>query len=527
MRPHVHNSAEEGAEQDRTRSDAGENGTAPVLRMEGIRKTYPGVVANDNVDLDVYPGEIHGLLGENGAGKTTLMKILYGLAQPDAGSIEIKGRPTAVRSPKDAVEAGIGMVHQHFMLVPDMTVAENVALGFRTERYPLTDLGRISADVTELSRIHGLDVDPNAVVEDLSVGTRQRVEILKLLHRSAEILILDEPTSVLTPQEWDDLAEVLRSLVAEGRAAVFITHKLDEVMEVADRCTVLRDGAVVGTVNVKDTDKASLARMMVGRPVVFRAERVEVEPGDPVLEVRDLSLTDSGGKAVLDRITFEVRAGEILGVAGVDGNGQTQLVDVLTGMIRPTTGRILIAGEEVDHLTPAGFRRLSGGVITEDRHHTGLALDLSLRDNLIMRDYRDRPLSSRGLLDLGSIRDHCLNLIRRFDVRTPGQTIRMRQLSGGNQQKSILARELHAAPNLLVASQPTRGLDVGAMEFVYSTLLERKRAGSALLLISTELDEILSLSDRIAVIANGRFLRILAADDADAETLGLLMGGAV
>ena len=493
--------------------------------MRGIRKTYPGVIANDNVDLDVYPGEIHGLLGENGAGKTTLMKILYGLSQPDAGSIEIKGRPLVVRSPRDAVDAGVGMVHQHFMLVPDMTVAENVALGFRTERYPLTDLARISADVTELSRVHGLEVDPGAVIEDLSVGTRQRVEILKLLHRSAEILILDEPTSVLTPQEWEDLAAVLRSLVAEGRAAVFITHKLDEVMAVADRCTVLRDGAVVGTVDVEDTDKASLARMMVGRPVVFRATREEVEPGEPVLEVEDLSLTDSTGKVVLERITFEVRAGEVLGVAGVDGNGQTQLVDVLTGMRQPTTGRILIGGEEIDRLTPGGFRRRSGGVITEDRHKKGLALDLSLRDNLIMRDYRDRPLSSRGILDLASIRKHCVNLIRRFDVRTPNQTIRMRQLSGGNQQKSILARELFAAPNLLIASQPTRGLDVGAMEFVYASLLERKREGAALLFISTELDEILSLSDRIAVIANGRFLRILDAHDADAETLGLLMGG--
>ena len=493
--------------------------------MRGIRKVYPGVIANDDIDLEVHPGEIHGLLGENGAGKTTLMKILYGLAQPDAGSIEIKGRPMVLRSPRDAVEAGIGMVHQHFMLVPDMTVAENVALGFRTERYPLNDLARISADVKELSQVHGLEVDPGAVVEDLSVGTRQRVEILKLLHRSAEILILDEPTSVLTPQEWNDLAVVLRSLVDEGRAAVFITHKLDEVMAVADRCTVLRDGSVVGTVDVRDTDKASLARMMVGRPVVFRATRDEVEPGEPVLEVRDLSLTGAGGKALLERITFEVRAGEVLGVAGVDGNGQAELVGVLTGMIRPTGGRIRIGGKEVDRLTPGEFRRLSGGVITEDRHKTGLALDLSLRDNLVMRDYRDPPFSSRGILDLGAIRDHCLELIRRFDVRVPGQTIRMRQMSGGNQQKSILARELFAAPDLLVASQPTRGLDVGAMEFVYSSLLERRRDGAALLLISTELDEILSLSDRIAVMAGGRFLRILAARDADAETLGLLMGG--
>ena len=493
--------------------------------MRGIRKTYPGVVANDDVDLEVFPGEIHGLLGENGAGKTTLMKILYGLAQPDAGTIEIKGRPILLRSPRDAVAAGIGMVHQHFMLVPDMTVAENVALGFRTERYPIADLAAISADVAELSRLHGLEVDPSAVIEDLSVGARQRVEILKLLHRSAEILILDEPTSVLTPQEWEDLAEVLRSLVAEGRAAVFITHKLDEVMAVADRCTVLRDGAVVGTVDIEDTDKASLARMMVGRPVVFRAAREEMEPGEPVLEVRDLSLSDGSGKKVLEGITFEVRAGEILGVAGVDGNGQTQLVDVLTGMSTPTTGRILIGGQEAGRMTPAEFRRRSGGVITEDRHRTGLALDLTLRDNLIMRDYRVRPLSSRGRLDLASIRKHCRNLIRAFDVRTPSQRIRMRQLSGGNQQKAILARELHAAPDLLVASQPTRGLDVGAMEFVYKTLLDRRRAGSALLLISTELDEILSLSDRIAVMAGGRFLRILSADDADAETLGLLMGG--
>ena len=499
--------------------------TEPILRMRGIKKRYPGVVANDSVDFDVYPGEIHGLLGENGAGKTTLMKILYGLSQPDAGSIEIKGRPVTLRSPRDAVAAGVGMVHQHFMLVPDMTVTENVALGFRTERYPLTDLAGISVDVAELSRLHGLEVDPNAVIGDVSVGTRQRVEILKLLHRSADILVLDEPTSVLTPQEWEDLASVLRSLVAQGRAAVFITHKLDEVMAVADRCTVLRDGAVVGTVDVKTTDKASLARMMVGRPVVFRAPREDVEPGEPVLEVQDLSLIDDRGRRILDGITFDVRAGEVLGVAGVDGNGQTQLVDVLSGMTPPTKGRIRIGGEEVRRLTPGEFRRLSGGVITEDRHRTGIALDLTLRDNIIMRDYHDRPLSSRGLLDLTVIKKHCADLIHRFDVRTPSQLIRMRQLSGGNQQKSILARELFAAPRLLIASQPTRGLDVGAMEFVYSSLLRRKREGAALLLISTELEEILSLSDRIAVISNGRFLRILDADNADAETLGLLMGG--
>ena len=497
----------------------------PILRMRGIHKRYPGVVANDSIDLDVYPGEIHGLLGENGAGKTTLMKILYGLSQPDAGSIEIKGQQVTLRSPRDAVAAGVGMVHQHFMLVPDMTVAENVALGFRTQRYPLTDLAQITADVKELSRLHSLEVDPNAVIQDVSVGTRQRVEILKLLHRSAEILVLDEPTSVLTPQEWRDLASVLRSLVAQGRAAVFITHKLDEVMAVADRCTVLRDGAVVGTVDVKNTDKASLARMMVGRPVVLRAPREEVEPGDPVLEVQDLSFVDADGKVILDGITFQVRAGEVLGVAGVDGNGQSQMVDVLSGMTPPTTGRIRIGGEEVSHLTPGEFRRRSGGVITEDRHRTGIALDLSLRDNIIMRDYRDRPLSSRGLLSLTAIKKHCADLIRRFDVRAPNQLIRMRQLSGGNQQKSILARELFATPELLIASQPTRGLDVGAMEFVYSALLRRKREGAALLLISTELEEILSLSDRIAVIANGRFLRILDADSADAETLGLLMGG--
>jgi general nucleoside transport system ATP-binding protein len=497
----------------------------PLLRMTGITKRFPGVVANQGVDLEVRRGEVHGLLGENGAGKTTLVNILYGLLQPDEGQIEVDGAPVAIRSPREAMTLGIGMVHQHFMLVPDMTVAENVALGLKSTRPPLARLGDVSARVTELSRRYHLKVEPNDMIEDLSVGMQQRVEILKLLYRGAQLLILDEPTSVLTPPEWQELSGVLRSLVEEGRSAIFITHKLDELLSVADRCTVLRDGAVVGTVDVAGSSKATLARMMVGREVVLRVERPLLEPGDPVLEVRDLSLIDDRGKPKLEGLSFVVREREILGVAGVDGNGQHELVEVLVGMRQPTTGEISIGGRRAPGLTPREFAERSGAVIPADRQHTALALDLSLMENLMMREFADPPYTERGILSLGAMRDRADHLVADYDIRTPNVMVRMRQLSGGNQQKTVLAREFTRSPKLLIASQPTRGLDVGAMEYVYQRLLDHKKGGGATLLISTELDEILSLSDRIAVIVGGRFLRILDADDVDPEVLGLLMAG--
>jgi simple sugar transport system ATP-binding protein len=496
------------------------------LRMNGISKRFPGVIANHEITFEVERGEIHGLLGENGAGKTTLVNILYGLLQPDDGEIEIDGSTVSIRSPRDALDRGIGMVHQHFMLVPDMTVAENVALGLRSARPPLSMIDQVSTRVEELSSRYRLNVQPDRRIEDLSVGMQQRVEILKLLYRGAQLLVLDEPTSVLTPPEWQELSEVLRSLVAEGRSVIFITHKLDELLSVAHRCTVLRDGVVVGTVPVAEADKPTLARMMVGREVVLRVERPLVDPGVPVLEVEGLCLESDDGRMILDEISIVVREHEVVGVAGVDGNGQQELVEVLTGLRPPGSGTIRINGDPLTHLTPAGFSaQMGGAVIPADRHRTALALDLSLTDNLMMRDIGRAPFTRRGMLDLGRIREHCERLIAEYDVRTPSQDVWMRQLSGGNQQKAILARELHRSPRLLVAAQPTRGLDVGAMEFVYERLVEHKRSGGATFLISTELDEILSLSDRIAVMVRGRFIEILEAKEVDPVRLGLLMAG--
>ncbi len=498
---------------------------APFLTMTGITKRFPGVTANEGIDLRVDRGEIHGLLGENGAGKTTLVNILYGLLQPDEGSIEVDGRPVRLRSPRASMALGIGMVHQHFMLVPDMTVAENVALGLRSSRPPLARLGEVSAHLAELSDRYGLRVAPDQRIEDLTVAMQQRVEILKLLYRGAQLLILDEPTAVLTPAEWEELAAMLRSLVAEGRSAIFITHKLEELLAVVNRCTVLRDGRVVGTIeDPTTTDTATLARMMVGRDVVLRVDRPVVEPGATVLTVRELSVAGTRGPGVRD-LSFEIRAGEILGVAGVDGNGQDELVDVLTGMRRPTAGDVTVSGYPTTLVTPRAFAERAGAVIPADRHRTALALDLTVEENLMMRDFRERPYAQRGVLALAEVRRHCQRLVAEYDVRTPGTAVRMRQLSGGNQQKVVLAREFDRRPTLLIASQPTRGLDVGATEFVYGRLLDHRAAGGATLLISSELEEILCLADRIAVMVQGRFLRVLDSADVTIERLGLLMGG--
>jgi ABC-type uncharacterized transport system ATPase subunit len=497
----------------------------PLLRMVGITKRFPGVTANRDITLAVSRGEIHGLLGENGAGKTTLMNILYGLLVPDEGRIEIDGDPVEIRGPRDALSLGIGMVHQHFMLVPDMSVAENVALGLRQGRSPMSNLKQVSERISELSSRYGLNVRPDDLIENLSVGMQQRVEILKLLYRGARLLVLDEPTSVLTPPEWRELAKVLRSLVAEDRAVVFITHKLEELLSVADRCTVLRDGAVVGTVDVGQADKPTLARLMVGREVVLRVDRPIFEPGEPVIEVEGVCF-DRGERRVLSDISFAIREREVLAVAGVDGNGQQELVEVLTGIVRPSSGRIRIAGVDATDITPGDFTwRMQGAVIPADRHRTGIALSLPLIDNLMMRDYGQPPYARRGFVQWSKAREHVDRLIAEFDIRTPGGDVWMRQLSGGNQQKAVLARELHRSPRLLIAAQPTRGLDVGAMEFVYRRLMEHKREGGATLVISTELDEVLSLADRIAVIVDGRFLEIIDADEADPERLGLLMAG--
>jgi simple sugar transport system ATP-binding protein len=494
-----------------------------ALRLDGVTKRFPGVLANDRISFDVRPGEVLGLLGENGAGKTTLMNIVYGLYQPDEGRIEVGGEPVEIRGPQHAVELGIGMVHQHFMLVPDMTVAENVALG--PSGLPgLSRLPEVGHRLEELARQFGFHVQPDAVIENLTLGARQRVEILKMLYRGADLLILDEPTAALTPPEWADLSVFLRSMADQGKAEIFITHKLDEILGVADRCTVLRDGAVVGTVSVSETDKPALARMMVGREVALRVDRPRVAPGRPVLEVRDLGLIEDGGMLLQD-IDFDLRAGEVFGVAGVGGNGQNELLETLVGLRRPTSGEITIDGEPFAAADTREFTARRGAVIPEDRHHEAVALNLSLLDNLMMKDFSRPPFSQRGVLDLAKAREHCRRLVSEFEIRTSSLDAPMSQLSGGNQQKAVLARELSRDPRLVVAAQPTRGLDVGAMEFVYGRLNDAKCAGAAVLLFSIELDEILSLSDRIAVMVGGRILRILDADEADPETVGLLMAG--
>ena len=495
-----------------------------ALRLESITKRFPGVLANDSISFEVRKGEILGLLGENGAGKTTLMKVVYGLYAPDEGRIFVDGREVSIRSPQHAVELGIGMVHQHFMLVPDMTVAENVAMA--PSKLPgLARLSDVEARLQDLCRRFGLDVDPRSHVEDLRLGARQRVEIIKLLYRGADLLILDEPTAALTPPEWHDLALFLRGLADQGKSVIFITHKLEELFGLVDRCTVLRDGRVVGTVAIGETDKPSLARMMVGREVTLRVERPRLEPGEPALDVRNLRLEDDG-RTLLRDISFQVRKHEVFGIAGVGGNGQSELVELLIGLRRPTSGEVRLNGELLEDATPKTFVAAGGALIPEDRQHEGIALELSLLDNLLVKEYRSPTFSRRGMIDFERAREHAEQLVAEYDVRTPGVGVPMRQLSGGNQQKAVLARELSRDPALVIASQPTRGLDVGAMEFVYQRLNAQKAAGAAILLISFELDEIFSMCDRFAIMVNGQFLRILDAGSTDPETVGLLMGGA-
>jgi len=483
-----------------------------LLEMRGITKAFPGVVANRDIDLEVRPGEVHGLLGENGAGKTTLMKILYGLVQPDQGSIAVRGNPAVITSPRDALRLGIGMVHQHFMLVPDMTVAENVALGLREGRTPLTRLGTVSKRIEALSKQYGFNLEPDDVVGSLSLGRRQRTEILKLLYRGADLLILDEPTAVLTPTESNELFSVLRLLASQGRSTIFITHKLDELIAVADRCTVLRDGKVIGSLVKAEMDQRVMARMMVGRDVVLRVPRLTLLPGDPVLVATHLS-TVKGDRPVLNDLTFTVREREVLGVAGVDGNGQQELVEVLAGLVKPTAGGFTIHG--------------SAAVIPADRHGDAVALSMTLSDNLVMTDIAKGRFRRRGLVRGDEVRRHGRRLLTEYDIRASDLKMRASAMSGGNQQKAVLARSLYRQPRLLIAAQPTRGLDVGAIEYVYQKILDHKRAGGGTLLISTELEEILSLSDRVAVMVGGRLVAILDIHDVDLEKLGLLMAGAV
>jgi simple sugar transport system ATP-binding protein len=496
-----------------------------VLELRGITKQFPGVLANDAVDFDLRRGEIHALLGENGAGKSTLMNVVYGLYTPDEGEIRLRGTPVEIDSPSTAIANGIGMVHQHFMLIPVMTVAENIVLAKEPRRGGiLLDLGAADRRVEDLSRAFKFAIDPDALIQDITVGQEQRVEILKALYRGAEILILDEPTAVLTPQEANDLFEILRTLVREGMSVIFISHKLNEVLAIADRITVLRRGKRIDTIPREGATEQGLARMMVGREVLLRVDKKAADPKETILSVQELEVRDERGLPAVGGVTFDVRAGEIVAIAGVDGNGQTELVEALAGLRKPSAGRIVIAGEDVTNAAPRSHFDAGLGHIPEDRLRRGLVLEFSLAENLALHDYRKPPNSRFGWLNPRRIVTWARGLLHEFDVRGGGAESRASGLSGGNQQKVVVAREVERDPRILIAAQPTRGLDVGAIEFVHRRLVQERDEGRAILLVSLELDEVLSLADRILVIYEGR---IVGAYDPSVspEELGIAMTG--
>ncbi len=495
------------------------------MEMNGITKRFPGVLANDRVDFDVVAGEVHALLGENGAGKSTLMKALYGMYHPDEGKILLNGREVEINSPTDAINLGIGMIHQHFMLVETLTVAENVALGLPSSRGPLTDLDRVTERILELAEIYGLKIDPGAYIWQLSVGQQQRVEIIKALYRGAALLILDEPTAVLTPQEVDELFVIMRQMTSDGHGLIFISHKLHEVIEICQRVTVLRDGRKIGTRPIAETTKADLASWMVGREVGFAPDRGVVEVGAPRLELKQVSCENDRGTPGLRDINLEVRAGEILGIAGVSGNGQRELAEVITGLRKNTTGQILLEGEEITSLPPGPRTDRMLSYIPEERMRDGMIQEFTIAENMILREHHKEPFSRSGFLNLRAIARHSDRLIEDFQVKTPSQETLAKNLSGGNIQKVVLARELSRRPRVIVAAQPTRGLDIGATEYVRDQLIQQRTDGTAVLLISEDLDEIFALSDRIAVIYEGQIMGIVPSEKATPEQLGLLMAG--
>ena len=495
------------------------------LEMRGVTKRFPGVLANDRVDFDVRSGEVHALLGENGAGKSTLMKVLYGLYHLDEGEILLNGKPVQISSPTDSINLGIGMIHQHFMLVQTLTVAENVALGLPSSRGALTDLDRVSKRIIELADIYGLKIDPSAYIWQLSVGQQQRVEIIKALYRGAALLILDEPTAVLTPQEVNELFVIMRQMVKDGHALIFISHKLHEVVDISQRVTVLRDGRKIGTRPTSETTKQDLANWMVGREVGFIPDRGDVVPGEVRLGLEDVHCGSDRGTPGLRGVSIEVRSGEILGIAGVSGNGQRELAEAVTGLRRIVSGHVQLEGRDVTNFPPGELTDRMLSYIPEERMRDGMIRDFTVAENLILREHHKQPYSRSGFLNLGGIANHADGLIRQFHVKTPSRDTLAKNLSGGNIQKVVLAREISRDPRVILAAQPTRGLDIGATEYVRMELLEQRKKGAAILLISEDLDEILALSDRIAVIYEGQIMDIVPRADATPEKLGLLMAG--
>ncbi len=504
-----------------------ENGT-DVIRMQNITKKFGDFTANDSIDLTVRKGEVHALLGENGAGKTTLMNQLYGLFPPTEGEIFIKGEKVAVTEPNVAIEHGIGMVHQHFMLVQPFTVAENIILGEETTKAGFIgylDRREAVEEVRALSEKYGLKVDPDAKIQDITVGMQQRVEILKTLYRGADILILDEPTAVLTPQEIKELISIIRNLTEEGKSIIIITHKLKEIKDSSDRCTIIRRGEKIDTVDVADVTEEELASKMVGREVSFKVPKEDREPGETAFRIRDLHVQDNRGIPAVNGLSLELRKGEILGVAGVDGNGQSELIDAITGLRPVESGSIAIDGEDITGMTPRKVIDHRIASIPQDRHRRGLVMEYTVAENMILENYGKAPFAKRGILQQEAIQGYARKLVKDFDVRPDDESYKAGSLSGGNQQKVIIAREVSNDPEVLIAAQPTRGLDVGAIEYVQRALIRQRDKGKAVLLVSLELDEVMNVSDRIAVIYEGRIVGILDAKDADENQLGLMMAG--
>ena len=495
-----------------------------VIEMLGIRKEFPGIVANDDIYLRVEEGEIHAILGENGAGKSTLMSILFGLYKADKGVIKVRGKEVSIKSPNDAYALGIGMVHQHFQLVHNFTVAENIILG--KEGGFVYDIKKASRKIKEISERYGLQIEPDMVIEDITVGMQQRVEILKMLYRDADILIFDEPTAVLTPQEIDELIEIMKNLAKEGKSIILITHKLDEIKRTAKRCTVIRRGKFIGEVDVATTSAQEMAAMMVGRPVSFVVEKEKREPGEVMLEVKDLNVRNNKGVLGVKDFSLAIRSGEIVGIAGVDGNGQTELVEAITGLRKIESGSVLFKGEDITSLSIKDRNDRGLGHIPEDRQKRGLVLGAPLTTNMVIKDFDRPPFSRKGLLDQEAIREYSASIVKEFDVRSgEGIDSLAGKLSGGNQQKAIIGREITKDPDVLIAVQPTRGLDVGAIEFIHKALVTQRDKGKAVLLVSFELDEIFNLSDRIAVINAGRLVDIVKTEDTDVHKVGLMMAG--